>query len=114
MRLCKEWLPEAAKRGYKAAFEAFITVKDQAESAKLQKFAGALQDIENNLPIDPKYRNPKLGALAPIAVLGGLALIVILFLQWRPAGIIADMSQPSIPCASCRACKRLNFLASSS
>jgi hypothetical protein len=53
---------------YKAAFEAFITVKDQAESAKLQKFAGALQDIENNLPIDPKYRNPRLGALAPIAV----------------------------------------------
>jgi hypothetical protein len=53
---------------YKAAFEAFITVKDQTESAKLQKFAGALQDIENNLPIDPKYRNPKLGALAPIAV----------------------------------------------
>jgi hypothetical protein len=53
---------------YKAAFEAFITVKDQAESAKLQKFSGALQDIENNLPIDPKYRNPKLGALAPIAV----------------------------------------------
>src|SRR5687767_10970607 len=53
---------------YKAAFEAFITVKDQAESAKLQKFAGALQDIENNLPIDPTYRNPKLGALAPIAV----------------------------------------------
>ena len=53
---------------YKAAFEAFITVKDQTESAKLQKFAGALQDIENNLPIDPRYRNPKLGALAPIAV----------------------------------------------
>jgi hypothetical protein len=53
---------------YKAGFEAFITVKDQAESAKLQKFAGLLQDIENNLPIDPKYRNPKLGALAPIAV----------------------------------------------
>ena len=53
---------------YKAAFEAFITLKDQAESAKLQKFAGALQDIENNLPIDPKYRNPKLGGMAPIAV----------------------------------------------
>lgn len=53
---------------YKAAFEAFITVKDQAESQKLQKFAGSLQDIENNLPIDPKYRNPKLGTLAPIAV----------------------------------------------
>ena len=53
---------------YKAAFEAFITVKDQAESQKLQRFAASLQDIENNLPIDPKYRNPKLGALAPIAV----------------------------------------------
>ncbi len=53
---------------YKAAFEAFITVKDRAESEKLQRFAGSLQEIENNLPIDPKYRNPKLGALAPIAV----------------------------------------------
>ena len=53
---------------YKAAFEAFITVKDRTESDKLQKFAGSLQDIENNLPIDAKYRNPKLGALAPIAV----------------------------------------------
>ena len=37
---------------YKAAFEAFITVKDKAESDKLQHFAGALQEIENNLPID--------------------------------------------------------------
>jgi hypothetical protein len=53
---------------YKAAFEAFITVKDPTESQKLQKFAGALQEIENNLPIDPKYRNKRLGALAPIAV----------------------------------------------
>ena len=53
---------------YKAAFEAFVTIKDQAESAKLQQFAGALQDIENHLPIDAKNRNPALGALAPIAV----------------------------------------------
>jgi hypothetical protein len=53
---------------YKAAFESFITVQDEAESAKLQKFSGELQDIEDNLPIDPKYRNPKLGALAPIVV----------------------------------------------
>ena len=52
----------------KAAFEAFITVKDAAESAKLTQFADALQSIEDALPIDPKYRNPKLGALAPIAV----------------------------------------------
>ena len=53
---------------YKAAFEAFITVKDRTESDKLQRFAGSLQEIEDNLPIDPKYRNPRLGALAPIAV----------------------------------------------
>ena len=53
---------------YKAAFESYITVQDEAESAKLQKFGGELQDIENHLPIDPKYRNPKLGSLAPIVV----------------------------------------------
>jgi hypothetical protein len=53
---------------YKAAFEAFIAVQDEAESAKLQKFSGELQEIEDQLPIDPKYRNPKLGALAPIVV----------------------------------------------
>ncbi len=53
---------------YKAAFEAYITVQDEAETAKLQKFAAELQDIENHLPIDPNYRNPKLGALAPITV----------------------------------------------
>jgi hypothetical protein len=53
---------------FKAAFESFITVQDEEESKKLQKFAGELQDIENHLPIDPKYRNPKLGGLAPIVV----------------------------------------------
>lgn len=53
---------------YKAAFESFITILDQEESAKLEKFSGQLQGIENHLPIDPKYRNPKLGALAPIVV----------------------------------------------
>jgi Peptidase family M49 len=53
---------------YKAAFESFITVQDEGESAKLQRFAGELQDLENHLPIDPKYRNPRLGAMAPIVV----------------------------------------------
>jgi hypothetical protein len=54
--------------GYKAAFEAFITLRDDVETKKLTRFAGELQDIENNLPIDAKFRNPKLGALAPIRV----------------------------------------------
>ncbi|HEX7087037.1 MAG TPA: hypothetical protein VF198_11770 [Vicinamibacterales bacterium] len=53
---------------FKAAFEAFITVRDDAETAKLDRFGGLLQEIENNLPIDPALRNPSLGALAPIRV----------------------------------------------
>ena len=37
---------------FKAAFEAFITVRDDAESAKLQTFSKHLQSLENALPID--------------------------------------------------------------
>ena len=54
--------------GYKAAFEAYVTLRDEQETAKLKMFADHLQEIENNLPLDAKYRNPKLGALAPIRV----------------------------------------------
>src|SRR5947207_2809809 len=54
--------------GYKAAFESYVTLRDDAESAKLKKFSSYLQELENNLPIDPKYRNPKLGAASPIRV----------------------------------------------
>ncbi len=53
---------------YKAAFEVFVALRDEAESAKLIKFSGYLQDIENNLPFDAKYRNPKLAAMSPIRV----------------------------------------------
>jgi hypothetical protein len=53
---------------YKAAFEAFITVRDDVETKKLESFSGRLQGLENALPIDPKYRNAQLGALAPIRV----------------------------------------------
>lgn len=54
--------------GYKAAFEAYITLRDDAETAKMKNFADHIQEIENNLPLDAKYKNPKLGALAPIRV----------------------------------------------
>ena len=54
--------------GYKAAFEAYVTLRDDAETAKLAKFSRYLQELEDNLPIDPKYRNPKLGAASPIRV----------------------------------------------
>ncbi len=53
---------------FKAAFEAFITVRDDAETKKLQTFGSELQGLENALPIDPALRNPTLGALAPIRV----------------------------------------------
>ncbi len=52
----------------KAAFEAFIGVRDEAETRKLARFAGELQGIEDALPIDAALKNPKLGALAPIRV----------------------------------------------
>jgi hypothetical protein len=54
--------------GYKAAFEAYVTLRDEAESAKLVKFTHYLQELENNLPIEARYRNPKLGADSPIRV----------------------------------------------
>lgn len=54
--------------GYKAAFEAYITLRDDQETSKLHMFADHLQEIENSLPLEAKYRNPKLGALAPIRV----------------------------------------------
>ncbi|MEN3332954.1 MAG: hypothetical protein V7641_2319 [Blastocatellia bacterium] len=54
--------------GYKAAYEAFVTLRDDAESAKLVKFSGYLQELENNLPMEARYRNPKLGAASPIRV----------------------------------------------
>lgn len=54
--------------GYKAAFEAYVTLRDEAESAKLTKFSQHLQDLEDHLPIEAKYRNPKLGAASPMRV----------------------------------------------
>ncbi len=54
--------------GYKAGFEAFITLRDEAESKRLGMFGSQLQGLEDSLPIDARYRNPQLGALAPIRV----------------------------------------------
>ena len=54
--------------GYKAAYEAYVTLRDQGESAKLAHFSQYLQELEDHLPMDAKYRNPKLGAGSPIRV----------------------------------------------
>jgi hypothetical protein len=58
--------------GYKAAFEAYITVRDDAETNKVRFFSERLQEIESNLPIKAAYKNPKIGALAPIRVVNEL------------------------------------------
>ncbi|QNA90186.1 hypothetical protein G4G28_19825 [Massilia sp. Dwa41.01b] len=54
--------------GYKAAFEAYVSVRDAKETRKLDFFGKHMQELEDNLPVDPKYRNPKVGALAPMVV----------------------------------------------
>lgn len=53
----------------KASFEAFIGVRDDAETEKLKNFGARLQWLEDHLPIDKALRNPKIGALAPIRVI---------------------------------------------
>ncbi len=54
--------------GYKAAFEAYVNLRDEQETKKLAFFTQHLQSIEDNLPIPAEHRNPKIGALAPIVV----------------------------------------------
>lgn len=54
--------------GYKAAFEAYVNIRDQKETKKLDFFASHMQELEDNLPLEAKYRNPKVGAIAPMVV----------------------------------------------
>jgi hypothetical protein len=54
--------------GYKAAFEAYVNVRDPQETRKLDFFGKHMQELEDNLPLDKQYRNPKVGALAPMVV----------------------------------------------
>jgi hypothetical protein len=54
--------------GYKASFETFLNLRDDEASTKFSALSAHLQEIEDNLPIDPQYRNPRLGAAAPIRV----------------------------------------------
>jgi hypothetical protein len=54
--------------GYKASFEVFVTLRDDEETTKFSALGSHLQEIEDNLPLDPGYRNPKLGMSAPIRI----------------------------------------------
>jgi hypothetical protein len=54
--------------GYKAAFEAFIAVRDPADSEKLKTIKNYLQLLENSLPIPDEHKNPSRGSESPISV----------------------------------------------
>ncbi|MCZ6701481.1 MAG: peptidase [Ignavibacteria bacterium] len=53
---------------YKASFESFLTIKDRAESKKLDVFKKYLKDMEIHLPIPDKYKNFERGSESPLAV----------------------------------------------
>ena len=54
--------------GYKAAFESFLTVADAAASAELQRLKDYLPDLERQLPIEDRFKNPDRGFESPIRV----------------------------------------------
>jgi len=54
--------------GYKAAFEAFITVTDPEESARLARFKDELPWLEANLPLPDEHKNLDRGSESPIRV----------------------------------------------
>lgn len=54
--------------GYKAAYEAFVTVALPAESAALEGFKQELPWLELNLPIPEEYKNLDRGTESPIRV----------------------------------------------
>ena len=54
--------------GYKAAFEAFVTVTLPEESAALDRFKSMLPWLESNLPIPDEHKNPNRGTESPIRV----------------------------------------------
>lgn len=59
---------EDALFGYKAAFEAFITVNDPAASGALAKLAARLPELEANLPMPASLRGRPRGTESPIVV----------------------------------------------
>lgn len=54
--------------GYKASFEAFVTVTDPVESQRLARFKDELPWLEKNLPIADRHKNLNRGSDSPIRV----------------------------------------------
>lgn len=53
---------------YKAAFEAFVCIRDPEESRKLDGLKKYLLNMEKNLPIEDGYKNLERGLQSPISV----------------------------------------------
>ncbi|HUT76178.1 MAG TPA: peptidase [Polyangia bacterium] len=54
--------------GYKAAFEAFVTLRDPADSAELSKIKALIPKMEAYLPLPDEHKNPNRGSESPISV----------------------------------------------
>ena len=54
--------------GRKTAFEAFVTLKDPKESQALDVYKGELRGMEENLPVEAKYKNFQRGFESPLVV----------------------------------------------
>lgn len=52
--------------GYRAAFEAYILLKDLSWSEKLTKYTALLPKLQNNLPVDKKYKQEQPGTNADL------------------------------------------------
>jgi len=52
--------------GYKASYESYVLIKDQAWSAKLARFAKYLPELQRELPVADKYKAEKPGSDADL------------------------------------------------
>jgi hypothetical protein len=59
-------------QGFKAGFECHLALRDEVQTALLDKFTRRMQFIEDHLPIHKRYRNPKVAAAARIRVVNEL------------------------------------------
>jgi len=53
--------------GYKSAHESYILIKDLDWTAKLERYAKLLPDLQTKLPVDTKYKKEKPGSDADLA-----------------------------------------------
>ncbi|HEU5285336.1 MAG TPA: hypothetical protein VFU20_02355, partial [Sphingomicrobium sp.] len=54
--------------GRKTAFEAFVTLRNPAESQALDVYKGHLRGMEENLPVEARYKNFQRGFESPLVV----------------------------------------------